>query len=247
MSRNESCPIPSNNIVVYCTLTYCAGAQNYPTVDIQFLLHLATVIRDNRVHGASKRYTMNNDPPKESPAARIWSPRSFSSDQQSNSKSSKSSDHTDGQDLKARTIDGVQNSDRLDHNLEGTDHRSPMFVPTSTRPLKKGRPSSISGLSLDGLWLRNNGGSRLLTDKGQLSPSSLSVDNFAIGKDARPQTSTWVETFSAFKAKIVGLGSFQTPTSFESEEEDSSKTLVEDPDEIVSVPPPPTNESLGNA
>ncbi|KAG0235553.1 hypothetical protein BGX31_004213 [Mortierella sp. GBA43] len=217
--------------------------QNYPPVDIQVLLHLATVIRDKRVKGSSKLFKIFTiDATKESAAPRIWSPRGFTtSDQQS---SNKPSDQMDQQDLKAQTIDGVKNSDRLDHNLEGTDHRTPMFTPVSTLPLKKGRPSSISGLSLDGLWLRNNSGnafSSLLTDKRQLSPSSLSVDNFAIGRDSRPQTATWGETFSAFKAKFVGLGSSQAPTPTESDAEDPLGTLTEVPEEMARVPSQPVN------
>ncbi|KAF9347282.1 hypothetical protein BGX34_003256 [Mortierella sp. NVP85] len=193
--------------------------QNYPPVDIQVLLQLASVIRDHRVRGTTKRYTLTRDTSKDTGTPRLWSPRTFSSD----AVSIKSFSETSDKDLKATTIDGVKNSDRLDHNLEGTDHRSAMYS-TPTRPLKKGRPSSISGLSLDGLWLRNNTNtfSSLLTDKRQLSPSSLSVDNFAIGKDVRP---TWVDTFTAFKAKIVGLGSSPVPTPTESEAEDVLGTL----------------------
>jgi hypothetical protein len=54
----------------------------------------------------------------------------------------------------------------------------------------------------------------------------LSVDNFAIEKDVRP---TWVDTFTAFKAKIVGLGSSPVPTPTESEAEDVLGTLAEVP------------------
>lgn len=120
-------------------------------------------------------------------------------------------------------IDGVQNRDRLDHNLEGTDHRSPMYSPRSAT-FKKDKPPSISGLSLDGFWTRSystsngngNGpvsGTETGGDRrgGDGSPSGLSVDNYVMSNrdsnSSQPQTGTWAETFSLFKAKFVGSSS----------------------------------------
>ncbi|KAF9121376.1 hypothetical protein BGW39_010576, partial [Mortierella sp. 14UC] len=152
-------------------------AMNYPPVDIQPILQLATVIRDQRVN-ESFHYVVSAPDPKESAfnghqqqqqhqhqhhssrrsiEFRIWT---FSSNNNGNFGSASGTVAPDsasdyGNCYMDNKIDGVQNSDRLDHNLEGTDHRSPMYTPRFAT-FRKDRPPSISGLSLDGLWIRNH-------------------------------------------------------------------------------------------
>ncbi|KAG0007145.1 hypothetical protein BGZ65_003665, partial [Modicella reniformis] len=97
--------------------------QNYPSVDIQPILHLATVIRERRVRGPvqkgpSKLHIKTIDTARENAAPRIWSARSFSGDYQSASSTMSFEHGGHRQDPKAQTIDGVQSQDRLDHNLE---------------------------------------------------------------------------------------------------------------------------------
>ncbi|KAG0305951.1 hypothetical protein BGZ98_003246 [Dissophora globulifera] len=200
--------------------------QNYPPIDIQPILYLATVIRDHRVNGPQRSLVTSDSDSKVNTSQRqgidlrLWNSKSSSTaEQQRNRSFSTDVSSLYYQDPKALTIDGVQNSDRLDHNLEGTDHRrSPLYTPLSA-PVKRDRPPSISGLSLDGHWVRGNDGnqgggvdrgplsSSALDGRRQSSPSSLSVDNYAMGRDVRPQTATWAEAFTLFKARIVGLGS----------------------------------------
>ncbi|KAF8941519.1 hypothetical protein BGZ47_007356 [Haplosporangium gracile] len=209
--------------------------QNYPPVDIQPIFHLATVIRDQRVNESFHYVVFASDPEesahnghhqhqhqqyssRQSIDFRIWTSSNNSSGSNMNDAASDYGNSTGGGGgYMDNKIDGVQNSDRLDHNLEGTDHRSPMYIP---RPAtyKKDKPSSISGLSLDGLWTvrsystSNNGpmsgmaGDRQGSAVGGGSPSGLSVDNYVINSSnsSRPQTGTWAETFSLFKAKFVG-------------------------------------------
>ncbi|KAG0275808.1 hypothetical protein BGZ96_003614, partial [Linnemannia gamsii] len=111
--------------------------QNYPPVDIQPILHLATVIRDQRVN-ESFHYIISAPEPKEaaqnghtsrrSVDFRIWTSSSSSSNNNSNGyymNDAASNYSSGGNGYMDSKIDGVQNSDRLDHNLEGTDHRSP--------------------------------------------------------------------------------------------------------------------------
>ncbi|KAG0090337.1 hypothetical protein BGZ93_009362, partial [Podila epicladia] len=214
--------------------------QNYPPVDIQPILHLATVVRDERVgkkrpssitrnsssNNSFSNGTSSSDTHESAPSAqqqqsrpsidlRIWSSRSSVHDAPLTS----SSENVIPTDLKALMIDGVQNSDRLDHNLEGIDHRSPMYTPNSnfrdnphqTNVSRSG--SGLSGLNLEGIWSRNaapgKSSSRPVSTRERLhpSPSSLSVDNYVLtGRESRPQTGTWAEAFSQFKARLVGTG-----------------------------------------
>ncbi|KAF9085177.1 hypothetical protein BGX29_002124 [Mortierella sp. GBA35] len=200
--------------------------QNYPPVDIQPILYLATVIRDQRVNESfhyvvsapdPKEHTNINNQQKPSTSSRrsidfrIWTPSSTSNSTMNDS----ASDYGSGGYMDTK-IDGVQSSDRLDHNLEGTDHRSPVYTPRSTT-FKKDKPPSISGLSLDGLWTRNNsssngeGGPVSSVNDRRESPSGLSVDNYMMNRDnSRPQAATWAETFSLFKAKLTGSSSGST-------------------------------------
>ncbi|KAF9209890.1 hypothetical protein BGZ49_010420 [Haplosporangium sp. Z 27] len=184
--------------------------QNYPSVDIQPILYLATVIRESRVNGTSKHTNTvseasDNTIARPSIDLRIWGLRSPVSDYQGvfSNLTRQSTKNT-----KALTIDGVQNSDRLDYNLEGTDQRSPLYSKSTL--FKKERPLSISGLDLDEV-ASVNGSECIATgilDTIQPSPSSLSFnDNYTKGKDSRPQTATWAETFAQFKMRIVGSGS----------------------------------------
>ncbi|KAG0029803.1 hypothetical protein BGZ82_007718 [Podila clonocystis] len=217
--------------------------QNYPPVDIQPILYLATVIRDERVgkirppsstrnsscNNSFSNGTSSSDTHESAPSAqqhqsrpsidlRIWSSRSSVHDAQLTS-----SDIMSG-DMKAQMIDGVQNSDRLDHNLEGIDHRSPMYTPNSnfrdnphqTNVSRSG--GGLPALSLEGIWSRNaapgRSSSRPVSTRERLqrSPSSLSVDNYMLtGGESRPQTGTWAEAFSQFKARLVGTGNSSDP------------------------------------
>ncbi|KAG9067774.1 hypothetical protein KI688_011361 [Linnemannia hyalina] len=229
--------------------------QNYPPVDIQPILQLATVIRDQRVN-ESFHYVVSAPDPKESANNghhqhqhhqhqqhqqhssrrsidfRTWTSSNNNSNTSSGANmNDAASDYGNGNGGEGgggggdggymdNRIDGVQNSDRLDHNLEGTDHRSPMYIPRSAT-FKKDKPPSISGLSLDGLWTsrsysttNNNGpmSGTMTGDRGRggWSPSGLSVDNYVMNgssDSSRPQTGTWAETFSLFKAKFVGTSS----------------------------------------
>ncbi|KAG0010541.1 hypothetical protein BGZ81_002721 [Podila clonocystis] len=217
--------------------------QNYPPVDIQPILYLATVIRDARVgkirppsstHNSScnnsfSNGTFSSDPHESAPSAqqhqgrpsidlRIWSSRSSVHDAPLTSSEIMSAD------MKAQMIDGVQNSDRLDHNLEGIDHRSPMYTPNSNfrdNPHQTNISRSGGGLpalSLEGIWSRNaapgRSSSRPVSTRERLqhSPSSLSVDNYMLtGSESRPQTGTWAEAFSLFKARLVGTGNSSDP------------------------------------
>ncbi|KAF9137358.1 hypothetical protein BGX30_010308 [Mortierella sp. GBA39] len=222
--------------------------QNYPPVDIQPILQLATVIRDQRVN-ESFHHVVSAPDPKESANNghhqhhqhqqhqqhsrrsidfRTWTSSNNNSNNSSGANmNDAASDYGNGNGggggggggCMDNKVDGVQNSDRLDHNLEGTDHRSPMYIPRSAT--FKDKPPSISGLSLDGLrtarsysTTNNNGPmSGTMTDdrgRGGWSPSGLSVDNYVMNSssdNSRPQTGTWAETFSLFKAKFVGSSS----------------------------------------
>ncbi|KAF9357810.1 hypothetical protein BGX26_003029 [Mortierella sp. AD094] len=172
--------------------------------DYDFLLDFGCAMVCN--HTATTKETRDIDITRPSIDLRIWNTHSSVSEYHG---ASSSFERQGPQDMKALTIDGVQNSDRLDHNLEGTDHRSPLFIPRPTS-LKKERPSSMSGLDLNGMWLNTNNGSSITSDMlnvKQPSPSSLSVDNYTVGKDSRPQTATWAETFAQFKMRFVGSGS----------------------------------------
>lgn len=206
-------------------------------MDIQPILYLATVIRDQRVSGVgvgsgvggmfSQRrqqgsLDVKEPTPRSSMDLRIWSSRSsiHENSQQQHLNSSYSDRSLMHQDMKSLTIDGVRNSDRLDHNLEGTDHRrSPLFTPLSTTG-KKDKPASISGMSMDGIWSRGQKGGPVSAgvawDRRRSSPSALSVDNYMMpgktGRDSRPQTATWAETFSLLKARLVGSGSSLSAT-----------------------------------
>ncbi|KAG0044755.1 hypothetical protein BGZ83_009969 [Gryganskiella cystojenkinii] len=216
--------------------------QNYPPVDIQPILHLATVIRDHRVSGIGTNggivgnYThqqqeqqqqqqqatldIKEPTPRSSIDLRIWSSRSSihessSSFHSHHQRSNSAYSEKIHQDMKALTIDGVRNSDRLDHNIEGTDHRrSPLYIPISTTFKKNNnnKPPSISGMSMDGIWGRGpvSAGATAWDRRRSSSPSALSVDNYALsstGRDSsRPQTATWAETFSLLKARLVGSG-----------------------------------------
>ncbi|KFH66539.1 hypothetical protein MVEG_07064 [Podila verticillata NRRL 6337] len=219
--------------------------QNYPPVDTQPILHLATVIRDERVgkirpsatRNSSGNNSFSNGSSDTREAAsthqsrpsidlRIWSSRSSVQDAPLSSSENVSAD------LKALTIDGVQNSDRLDHNLEGIDHRSPMYTPNSNfrdnpHPSVSrsggggGGGGGLPSLNLEGIWSRNAPGrssSRPVStrERKQLSPSSLSVDNYVLtGRESRPQTGTWAEAFNQFKARLVGAGNSPDPGSVE--------------------------------
>ncbi|KAF9425060.1 hypothetical protein BGZ94_007874 [Podila epigama] len=205
--------------------------QNYPPVDIQPILYLATVIREERTNKIMRPLTTHDGSSSNSGTGinrdgasthqsrpsidlRIWSSRSSVHDLQLSSSDSVSSD------LKALTIDGVQNSDRLDHNLEGIDHRSPMYTPNSNAFRDNPQQTNVSrsggglpGLNLDGLWSKSAGPSRSSSrpvsarERHQHSPSSLSVDSYTMNaKESRPQTGTWAEAFSQFKARLVGSG-----------------------------------------
>ncbi|KAF9330288.1 hypothetical protein BG006_006745 [Podila minutissima] len=214
--------------------------QNYPPVDIQPILYLATVVRDERVsknrpsaitrnsscNNSFSNGTFSSDTHESAPSAqqhqsrpsidlRIWSSRSSAHDAPLTS----SSDNVFPTDLKALTIDGVQNSDRLDHNLEGIDHRSPLYTPNSnfrdnphqTNVSRSG--GGLPGLNLEGIWSRNAAPGRSSSrpvstrERRHPSPSSLSVDNYVLtGRESRPQTGTWAEAFSQFKARLVGTG-----------------------------------------
>ncbi|KAF9400847.1 hypothetical protein BGX21_003368 [Mortierella sp. AD011] len=207
--------------------------QNYPPVDIQPILHLATVIREIRVNRSSSYSTATKETrdiaaSRPSIDLRIWNTRSSVNEYHA---APSGFERQGPQDMKASTIDGVQNSDRLDHNLEGTDHRSPLVIPRPT-PLKKERPLSMSGLDMSEMWLNTNSGSSIASDMlnvRQPSPSSLSVDNYIVEKDSRPQTATWAETFAQFKMRFVGLGS-STDNKFEG---------VVNPETQVAVPDEP--------
>lgn len=217
--------------------------QNYPPVDIQPILYLATVIRDERVgknrpssisrnnsgnsfgNGTSSSDAHESAPSAQPPQSRpsidlrIWSSRSSVHDAPLTS----SSENAFPTDLKALMIDGVQNSDRLDHNLEGIDHRSPMYTPNSNfrdnpHQTNASRSGGLPGLNLEGIWSRNAAPGRSSSrpvstrERRQPSPSSLSVDNYVLtGRDSRPQTGTWAEAFSQFKARLVGTGSSPDP------------------------------------
>ncbi|KAG0072093.1 hypothetical protein BGZ89_008180 [Linnemannia elongata] len=229
--------------------------QNYPPVDIQPILQLATVIRDQRVN-ESFHYVVSAPDPKESASNghhqhqqyqkhssrrsvdfRIWTSSNNNGNNSSGANmNDETSDYGNGNGgggsggYMDNKIDGVQNSDRLDHNLEGTDHRSPMYTPRSAT-FKKDKPPSISGLSLDGLWTtrsysttNNNWPGPTTGDRGRGggggggggSPSGLSVDNYVMNgssNSSRPQTGTWAETFSLFKAKFVGSASVSVAPS----------------------------------
>lgn len=214
--------------------------QNYPPVDIQPILHLATVIREERVskirpsatRNSSGNNSFSNSSSDTREAAsthqsrpsidlRIWSSRSSVQDTPLSSSENVSTD------LKAMTIDGVQNSDRLDHNLEGIDHRSPMYTPNSnfrdnphpSNVSRSGGGGGLPSLNLEGIWSRNAPGrssSRPVStrERKQPSPSSLSVDNYVLtGRESRPQTGTWADAFSQFKARLVGTGNSPDPGS----------------------------------
>ncbi|KAG0341323.1 hypothetical protein BG004_006066 [Podila humilis] len=210
--------------------------QNYPPVDIQPILYLATVIRSERIEQILKPITtrapsrnssfsnngsVNTNTQEPTSASqtrpsidlRIWGSRS--------SENHLASSDSVATDMKALTIDGVQNSDRLDHNLEGIDHRSPLYTPTSATFRDNPHQSNVSrsggglpGLSRDGLWSKHatqqgRSSSRPVStrERSQPSPSSLSVDNYVLtGRESRPQTGTWSEAFSQFKARLVGTG-----------------------------------------
>ncbi|KAG0371256.1 hypothetical protein BGX24_001781, partial [Mortierella sp. AD032] len=189
--------------------------QNYPPVDIQPILHLATVIRDQRVN-ESFHYVVSAPDPKDS----AYTGQHHQQKHHQGHSSRRSIDFRIW-----TSIDGVQNSDRLDHNLEGTDHRSPMYTPRSAT-FKKDKPPSVSGLSLDGLWTRGGGGGNgavgasMAADRRGGTPSGLSVDNYMPNQDqdsgsnsSRPQTATWAETFSLFKAKLTGSSAAVSPIS----------------------------------
>ncbi|KAF9194134.1 hypothetical protein BGZ50_006613, partial [Haplosporangium sp. Z 11] len=179
--------------------------QNYPSIDIQPILHLAIDIRNRRVTESKSSigirnnsqdctsYRPNND-------IRIWgrrnSPNEYS-DVASNSDYSAAS-----LDKRSLMVDGVQNSDRLDINLEGTYHSLPM----STIATKEQSPS-VSGLSLDRLWSRNNSSkSESTASLNEECSSEASVETGSSKVDFRRQTATWSETFSLFKARFVGSG-----------------------------------------
>ncbi|KAI1318177.1 hypothetical protein EDD11_007060 [Mortierella claussenii] len=215
--------------------------QNYPSVDIQSILYLATVIRDQRAKGPPSKCNQSRRSSK--PFAMLikvkngapYRPNIGVTEQH---RDSSLAEHVGGQDMKALTIDGIQNSDRLDYNLEGIDHRLHMYTPM---PLftDKDRAPGISGLSLEGLWLRsNNAGpisvsSSVLSSGQRPSPSDLSVDNFTMGRDTRPQTATWTEALTLFKARIVGMGS--TAARPDDGTSPGSKTQMAIPGEAVGV------------
>ncbi|KAF9438625.1 hypothetical protein BGZ76_006370 [Entomortierella beljakovae] len=177
--------------------------QNYPPVDIQSILQLAIIIRELRINGSHDYTTLESDSKgnsnRPSIDLRIWSARPSANDCQNDL----------NHNSKAFLIDGVHVSDRLDHNLEGIDQRSLSY---RTKPglSRKERPPSMSGLNIEGMWLKANdsesSNSNFLNVK-QPSPSSLSVDNYPIENGSRPQTSTWSETFAQIKLRFVGSGS----------------------------------------
>ncbi|KAF9904320.1 hypothetical protein EC991_002826 [Linnemannia zychae] len=132
--------------------------QNYPPVDIQPILQLATVIRDQRVNesfhyvvsapvtkesahnGHQQQQQRQHHSSRRSVDFRIWTSSSSNSSNGSASGTVAPDSASDyGGYYADSRIDGVQNSDRLDHNLEGTDHRSPMFTPRSAT-FKKDKP-----------------------------------------------------------------------------------------------------------
>ncbi|KAG0356344.1 hypothetical protein BGZ54_000762 [Gamsiella multidivaricata] len=213
--------------------------QNYPPVDIQPILCLAAVIRDQRIKSIRRQSKMNSDirdnaSRRISVDLRIWSSRRSVSDNDILSFSENAALHS----LKALTIDGVKNSDRLDHNLEGIDHRSPLYAPLSA-PITKDGPPIVLGLSMDGLMSRKYGNglvsSSAATD-GRRS-SSLGADNFTIDQGARPQTGTWAETFTLFKARFVVFGGSSSPPKTLEESEGRTKQ-VDIADESVEALPP---------
>ncbi|KAG9326901.1 hypothetical protein KVV02_001425 [Mortierella alpina] len=118
--------------------------QNYPPVDIQPILQLATVVRDRRIHPTTLHIALRNEahepPSRPSMDIRIWSSRSSISEQYT---VVSTPDHWYPSDMKALTIDGVQNSDRLDHSLEGSYHGSPMHTPMSATFNKDAHQSNV--------------------------------------------------------------------------------------------------------
>ncbi|KAF9951083.1 hypothetical protein BGZ70_001124 [Mortierella alpina] len=118
--------------------------QNYPPVDIQPILQLATVVRDRRIHPTTLHIALRpeaHEPPsRPSMDIRIWSSRSSISEQYT---VVSTPDHWYPADMKALTIDGVQNSDRLDHSLEGSYHGSPLHTPKSATINKDTHQSNV--------------------------------------------------------------------------------------------------------
>ncbi|KAF9114441.1 hypothetical protein BGX27_010828 [Mortierella sp. AM989] len=209
-------------------------AMNYPPIDIQPILYLATVIRELRVKGSKKQTATVNEykdriMPRPSIDLRIWNTASLANEHHS---VSSTFERRGPQDMMASTIDGVQNSDRLDHNLNGTDHSSPPYTTRSTT-LKKDRQSNMSGLNLNGLWLNaNNSGSSTSEMLNVKQPSScgLSVDNCTMKNGSRPQTATWSETFAQLKLRFVGS---ESPPDNKFEGTKSAKTQVAIPSEPI--------------
>ncbi|KAG0278234.1 hypothetical protein BGZ95_004431 [Linnemannia exigua] len=227
--------------------------QNYPPVDIQPILHLAIAIRDHRIN-ESFHYVVSAPDPKDlayngqhhqghssrrSIDFRIWTSSSNNSNGSSTATADSASDYGCSYYMDNK-IDGVQHSDRLDHNLEGTDHRSPMYTPRSAT-FKKDKPPTISGLSLDGLWPRGGGngtvGASMGADRRGGTASGLGVDNYMMNRDrdsgsnsSRPQTATWAEAFSLFKAKLTGSSAAVSPISptMNGQEADGSELKQED-------------------
>ncbi|CAO3568479.1 unnamed protein product [Mortierella alpina] len=118
--------------------------QNYPPVDIQPILQLATVVRDRRIHPTTLHIALRQEahesPSRPSMDIRIWSSRSSISEQYT---VVPTPDHWYPADMKALTIDGVQNSDRLDHSLEGSYHGSPLHTPKSGTFNKDAHQSTV--------------------------------------------------------------------------------------------------------
>ncbi|KAF9583876.1 hypothetical protein BGW38_008260 [Lunasporangiospora selenospora] len=199
--------------------------QNYPPVDIQPILQLAIAIRDCRIYQIIKYSLARAEATQGTPTSRpsidirIWSSRSSSVSDQYGIISSTES--LEPYDPKAYTIDGIQTSDRLDHNLEGTDHhRSPLYSPMSdTGFVSSSTPRSISGLNLDGLWIgmpgANSSDHRTPVEPvgpKRLLPSNIGTDQLAVmnGGELRPQTGSWAEAFSQFRAKFVSNTNLET-------------------------------------
>ncbi|KAG0259597.1 hypothetical protein BG011_002529 [Mortierella polycephala] len=179
--------------------------QNYPSIDIQPILHLAIDVRNRRVTeskpsvGIRKNsqdgtsYRPNND-------LRIWGTRNSANEY--NDVASNSDYSAAYLDKRFLMADGVQNRDRLDINLEGTYHGSPISTTTT-----KEQSPSISGLSLDRLWSRGNSSKAESTASlNEECSSEASAQTGGSKIDSRPQTATWSETFNYFKARFVGLG-----------------------------------------
>jgi hypothetical protein len=71
---------------------------------------------------------------------------------------------------------------------------------------------------------------------GDGSPSGLSVDNYVMNSrdsnSSRPQTGTWAETFSLFKAKFVGSSSSTSVSVAPSPISPSAGGIGEEGDEL---------------